>query len=144
MDAITNEFEIERSRRYRARSTSTSTSPSEETLRLGCRLEKPTAKQLERAEIELNPPARPPIRCAAIRSLWSASVAQVPREVVLELRHSQLTEAFDFFRTARAFPQGWRDLIADLTRFWGWGPHDAWGLTGTQLIWWAEQSKPHR
>ena len=71
-----------------------------------------------------------------------AAVAKVPREVVLELRHSELTRAFDFLvRPARAFPEGWRDLIADLTRFWGWGPHDAWGLTGTQLIWWAEQSR---
>jgi hypothetical protein len=31
-------------------------------------------------------------------------------------------------------------LIADLTRFWSWGPHDAWSLTGTQLRWWAEQT----
>ena len=38
------------------------------------------------------------------------------------------------------YPGNWRDLIADLTRFWGWGPMDAWGLTGTQLVWWTEQS----
>jgi hypothetical protein len=27
-----------------------------------------------------------------------------------------------------------------MTRFWGWGPRDAWGLTGTELMWWLEQS----
>lgn len=31
-------------------------------------------------------------------------------------------------------------MIADLTRFWGWGPHDAWSLTGTQLMWWLDQA----
>jgi hypothetical protein len=31
-------------------------------------------------------------------------------------------------------------LIADLTRFWGWGPRDAWDLTGTEMLWWAEQA----
>jgi hypothetical protein len=38
------------------------------------------------------------------------------------------------------FPGNWRDLIADLTRFWGWGPKAAWNLTGTQLLWWTEQA----
>jgi hypothetical protein len=31
-------------------------------------------------------------------------------------------------------------LIADLTRWWHWGPRDAWNLDGTQLKWWAEQA----
>jgi hypothetical protein len=45
-----------------------------------------------------------------------------------------------FVRLHRRWPDNWRDLIADLTRFWHWGPQDAWGLTGTQLLWWSDQA----
>jgi hypothetical protein len=31
-------------------------------------------------------------------------------------------------------------VIADLSRFWGWGPFDGWNLTGTQLVWWLDQA----
>ena len=31
-------------------------------------------------------------------------------------------------------------MIADLSRWWHWGPHDGWNLTGTQLMWWLEQA----
>jgi hypothetical protein len=31
-------------------------------------------------------------------------------------------------------------LIADLTRFWGWGPHDGFSLTGSELLWWHNQA----
>jgi hypothetical protein len=59
-------------------------------------LEEPTAKQLERAEIELNTQNPTPYSMRRYQIALVAAVAQVPREVVLELRHSQLTEAFDF------------------------------------------------
>jgi hypothetical protein len=29
-------------------------------------------------------------------------------------------------------------LIPILTRAFGWSPHDAWSLTGTQLNWWND------
>jgi hypothetical protein len=32
-------------------------------------------------------------------------------------------------------------LIADLAMVWRWGPLDGWQLTGTELRWWAEQSR---
>jgi hypothetical protein len=32
-------------------------------------------------------------------------------------------------------------VIADLTHWWHWGPQDAWGLTGTELMWWLEQTR---
>jgi Phage tail assembly chaperone proteins, E, or 41 or 14 len=59
-------------------------------------LEEPTAKQLERAEIELNTTNPTPYTMRRYQIALVASVAQVPREVVLELRHSQLQDAFDF------------------------------------------------
>ncbi|MGA8764385.1 MAG: phage tail assembly protein [Candidatus Sulfotelmatobacter sp.] len=59
-------------------------------------LEEPTAKMLERAEIELNTTNPTPYTMRRYQIALVASVAQVPREVVLELRHSQLQEAFDF------------------------------------------------
>jgi hypothetical protein len=31
-------------------------------------------------------------------------------------------------------------LIADLTHFWHWSPTAAWSLTGTQLLWWLDQT----
>jgi hypothetical protein len=31
-------------------------------------------------------------------------------------------------------------LIADLAWIWKWGPNEAFELTGTQLLWWLEQT----
>lgn len=59
-------------------------------------LEEPTAKQLERAEIELNTANPTAYTMRRYQIALIASVAQVPREVVLELRYTQLNEAFDF------------------------------------------------
>lgn len=59
-------------------------------------LEEPTAKQLERAEIELNTATPTAYTMRRYQIALVAAVAQVPREVVLELRFSQLNEAFDF------------------------------------------------
>lgn len=42
------------------------------------------------------------------------------------------------------WPTNWRDVIADLTAFYHWGPHDAWGLSwfgDGGLAWWNEQAK---
>ena len=59
-------------------------------------LEEPTAKQLERAEIELNTANPTAYTMRRYQIALVASVAEVPREVVLELKFSQLNEAFDF------------------------------------------------
>jgi hypothetical protein len=59
-------------------------------------LEEPTVKQIERAELELNQTNQTPYTMRRYQIALVAAVAQVPREVVGELRHSQLTEAFDF------------------------------------------------
>ncbi|CAK7025938.1 MAG: hypothetical protein MESAZ_02733 [Saezia sanguinis] len=34
----------------------------------------------------------------------------------------------------------WRELAADVTYFYKWGPHDAWGLSHSKLEFWAEQA----
>jgi hypothetical protein len=31
-------------------------------------------------------------------------------------------------------------LIALLAHFWHWSPQDAWGLTGSQIVWWLDQT----
>jgi Phage P2 GpE len=31
-------------------------------------------------------------------------------------------------------------MIADLAHFFHWSPRDAWDQTGSELVWWAEQS----
>lgn len=59
-------------------------------------LEEPTAKQLERAEIELNTANPTAYTMRRYQIALVANVAQVPREVILELKYSQLNEAFDF------------------------------------------------
>jgi Phage tail assembly chaperone proteins, E, or 41 or 14 len=59
-------------------------------------LEEPTAKQLERAELELNSAQPTAYMMRRYQIALVAAVAKVPREVVLELKHSQLTRAFDF------------------------------------------------
>jgi hypothetical protein len=59
-------------------------------------LEEPTAKQLERAELELNSPQPTAYMMRRYQIALVSAVAKVPREVVLELKHSQLTRAFDF------------------------------------------------
>jgi hypothetical protein len=45
-----------------------------------------------------------------------------------------------FGRIVKSWPVNWRDLIADVSRFWGWGPRDGWDLTGTELMWWLDQA----
>lgn len=59
-------------------------------------LEEPTAKQLERAEIELNTATPTAYTMRRYQIALIAAVAGVPREVVLELKYSELTRAFDF------------------------------------------------
>jgi len=59
-------------------------------------LEEPTAKQLERAELELNVRDPTAYMFRRYQIALIAAVAKVPREVVLELRNSQLKEAFSF------------------------------------------------
>lgn len=59
-------------------------------------LGEPTAKQLERAELELNTANPTAYTMRRYQIALVASVAQVPREVILELKFSQLNEAFDF------------------------------------------------
>jgi hypothetical protein len=59
-------------------------------------LEEPTGKQLEKAEVELNTAQPNAYTMRRYQIALIASVAGVPREVVLELRYSQLVEAFDF------------------------------------------------
>ncbi|MDP1007832.1 hypothetical protein, partial [Klebsiella pneumoniae] len=31
---------------------------------------------------------------------------------------------------------GWPELIAELTKYYGWGPRDAWSLTLKELVEW--------
>jgi len=59
-------------------------------------LEEPTGKQLEKAELELNVRDPTAYMFRRYQIALIAAVAKVPREVVLELRNSQLKEAFDF------------------------------------------------
>jgi hypothetical protein len=69
-------------------------------------LEEPTAKQLEKAELELNVRDPTAYMFRRYQIALIAAVAKVPREVVLELRNSQLKEAFDFLeRILRVTPK---------------------------------------
>jgi hypothetical protein len=65
-------------------------------------LEEPTGKQLEKAEIELNTAQPTAYTMRRYQVALIAAVAQLPREVVLELRESQLDEAFSFLADLRA------------------------------------------
>lgn len=64
-------------------------------------LEEPTGKQLERAEVELNQVNQTPYTIRRYQIMLIAQVAQVPREVVLELRESEIMRAFDFLEQRR-------------------------------------------
>lgn len=64
-------------------------------------LEEPTGKQLERAEIELNTTAPTAYMMRRYQISLVAAVAGVPREVVLELKQSQIEEAFGFLSDLR-------------------------------------------
>lgn len=32
----------------------------------------------------------------------------------------------------------WQQLAAKVTYFYRWGPHEAWSLTKSRLLWWIE------
>src|SRR5260364_19811 len=51
-------------------------------------------------------------------------------------------EDFGFFGTfQRGCPRNLGDAVAELTKFYGWGPRTAWSLTVSELIWWFEQAQ---
>jgi Phage tail assembly chaperone proteins, E, or 41 or 14 len=62
-------------------------------------LEEPTAGQLERAELELNTTSPTAYTMRRYQIALIAGVAKVPREVVLQLRNSEVRQAFDFLAT---------------------------------------------
>lgn len=62
-------------------------------------LQEPTAKQLEKAEIELNVAVPTAYTMRRYQIALIAAVAKVPREVVLELTFTELNRAFDFLGT---------------------------------------------
>jgi hypothetical protein len=64
-------------------------------------LEEPTGKQLERAELELNQVNQTPYTIRRYQIMLIAQVAQVPREVVLELKESEIMRAFNFLEDQR-------------------------------------------
>ncbi|WP_233863480.1 GpE family phage tail protein [Paraburkholderia adhaesiva] len=45
------------------------------------------------------------------------------------------------FRFFRVVPPNLRDVIADVTWFFHWGPRDAGALTWTELAQWHEQAR---
>ncbi|WP_152563248.1 GpE family phage tail protein [Caballeronia sp. GAFFF3] len=38
-------------------------------------------------------------------------------------------------------PEGWDDVLADLTHFMRWGPNDADGMTFSETLRWLDQAK---
>ena len=38
------------------------------------------------------------------------------------------------------WPSNWRQLEADLCKFYGWGPDQVSTLTGAEMVWFAEQA----
>lgn len=61
-------------------------------------LEEPKAKQIERAERELNTQSPTPYHFRRYQMALIAQVAKVPDEVVGELTNTQLRAAWDFLR----------------------------------------------
>jgi len=97
MDALTGEFETSEEEPFVPRTLDMDIDVTFQKKRFtSLHLEEPTAKQLERAEQELNTNQPTPYTMRRYQIALIAAVAQVPREVVLELKHSQLMEAFDF------------------------------------------------
>lgn len=100
MDQITNEFDISQQQ------PSTLDLDIDVTFQkkrfTSLHLEEPTAKQVEKAELELGTNTRPmdisAYQMRRYQIALVAAVAQVPREVVLELKHSELMRAANFLR----------------------------------------------
>jgi hypothetical protein len=96
MDAITNEFDADEEEPLPRTLDMDIDITFQKKRFTSLHLEEPTAKQLERAELELNNANPTAYMMRRYQIALVAAVAQVPREVVLELRSSQLNEAFDF------------------------------------------------
>jgi len=97
MDAISHEFDAEQEDAPLDRTLDMEIDVTFQKKRFtNLHLEEPTAKQLERAELELNSINPTPYMVRRYQIAMVAAVAKVPREVVLELRNSQLEEAFAF------------------------------------------------
>ncbi|WJN74364.1 hypothetical protein OH687_29060 [Burkholderia anthina] len=40
-----------------------------------------------------------------------------------------------------AWPVGWRGLVAEVTKYYHWGPEDAWRLKLSRFLYWYEEAK---
>ena len=70
-----------------------------------------------------------------------AMVAGVPRQVI-ESAAAQVQGGIrvrlGFYR---GWPDDWRGSVAELTKYYGWGPCDAWDLPLSRLVWWREEMR---
>ena len=97
MDAISDQFDAAEPAEDRARVKELDIDVTFQKRRFTTlHLQEPTVKQIERAELELNQTSQTPYTMRRYQIALVAAVAGVPREVVLELPHSRLAEAFDF------------------------------------------------
>lgn len=64
-------------------------------------LEEPTGKAIERATLELNTKEPTAYTMTRYKTSLIAAVAGVPREVVLEMKASEIERAFDFLDNLR-------------------------------------------
>src|SRR5260364_207579 len=97
-------------------------------------LREPTAGQLEKA-------SQATTQIGVAISLI-ALVAKVPRAVIEHLCQRDLKTISDFLgRFSEDAPRNLGDAVAELTKFYGWGPRTAWSLTVSELIWWFEQAQ---
>jgi hypothetical protein len=70
-----------------------------------------------------------------------SNAANVPRQVVeIDAGLSNAGGLPFFAALRRRWAADWRELTADLARFWHWQPSEAWGITGTELLWWLDQA----
>jgi hypothetical protein len=96
MDVITNEFDADEGESY-PRTLDMDIDVTFQKKRFtSLHFEEPTAKQLEKAEIELNTSQPNAYMMRRYQIALVAAVAQVPRDVVLELKYSELNRAFSF------------------------------------------------
>ena len=61
-------------------------------------------------------------------------VAGVPRQVIEKLPQRKFRRHPSTSRVLPRWPDDWRGSVAELTKYYGWGPCDAWDLPLSRLV----------
>ncbi len=68
-------------------------------------------------------------------------ISGIPDSEIKKMSITDFNHCKDYLMSfgSRSFRE-WRQLAVDVTYFYQWGPHEAWSLSKSRLLWWVKQT----